>query len=147
MEFPKQEYWSGLPCPPPGDLPNPRIEPAVPVSPALAGRFFSAEPPWKPSSISWYFSKWGLPSTTTSDPGGQPGGGETTEQGGTSSWRNGRNRNIKFCSTMTNKACYQQLADQPPETYSPFALCQRHSEENLWNPESQHRLESRYWTT
>ena len=37
MRFPKQEYWSGLPFPPPGDLPDPGIEPA---SPALAGGFF-----------------------------------------------------------------------------------------------------------
>ena len=37
----RQEYWSGLPCPSLGDLPNPGIEPA---SPALAGRFFTAEP-------------------------------------------------------------------------------------------------------
>ena len=35
MGFSRQEYWSGLPCPPPGDLPNPGIEPASPVSPAL----------------------------------------------------------------------------------------------------------------
>ena len=35
--FSRQEYWSGLPFPPPGDLPNPEIEP---VSPALAGGFF-----------------------------------------------------------------------------------------------------------
>ena len=39
--FPRQEYWSGLPFPPPGDLPNPGIEPESPVSPALAGRFFT----------------------------------------------------------------------------------------------------------
>ena len=38
MGFSRQEYWGGLPCPPPGDLPNPRIEPG---SPALAGRFFT----------------------------------------------------------------------------------------------------------
>ena len=31
MGFPRQEYWSGLPCPPPGDLPNPGIEPMSPV--------------------------------------------------------------------------------------------------------------------
>ena len=36
--FSRQEYWSGLPCPPPGDLPNPGIEL---VSPALAGGFFT----------------------------------------------------------------------------------------------------------
>ena len=35
MEFPRQECWSGLPFPPPGDLPNPGIEPVSPASPAL----------------------------------------------------------------------------------------------------------------
>ena len=35
MEFSQQEYWSGLPCPPPGDLPDPGIEPEFPVSPGL----------------------------------------------------------------------------------------------------------------
>ena len=50
MGFSGQEYWSGLPFPtPPGDLPNPGIEPASPVSPALTGRFFTTEPPGKPS--------------------------------------------------------------------------------------------------
>ena len=34
---PRQEHWSGLPCPPPGDLPNPGIESMSLVSPALAG--------------------------------------------------------------------------------------------------------------
>ena len=43
MEFSKQEYWSGLSFPPPGDLPNPGIEPSSPVSPELAGRFFTVE--------------------------------------------------------------------------------------------------------
>ena len=35
MGFSRQEYWSGLPCPPPGDRPYPGIEPASPMSPAL----------------------------------------------------------------------------------------------------------------
>ena len=35
MEFPREEYWSGLPFPPPGDLPNPGIKPMSPESPAL----------------------------------------------------------------------------------------------------------------
>ena len=35
MGFSRQEYWSGLPCPPPGDLPDPGIEPKSPVVPAL----------------------------------------------------------------------------------------------------------------
>ena len=38
--FPRQEYWSGSPCPPPGDLPDPGIEHKSLMSPALAGRFF-----------------------------------------------------------------------------------------------------------
>ena len=50
MGFPRQEYWSGLPFPSPGDLPDPGVETASPVSPALAGRFFTTEPPGKPSS-------------------------------------------------------------------------------------------------
>ena len=41
MGFSRQEYWSGLPFPPPGDLPNPGIEPESLTSPALAGRFFT----------------------------------------------------------------------------------------------------------
>ena len=45
MEFSRQESWSGLPFPPPGDLPDRAIEP---TSPALAGGFFTTEPPWKP---------------------------------------------------------------------------------------------------
>ena len=35
MGFSRQEYWSGVPCPPPGDLPDPGIEPTSPLSPAL----------------------------------------------------------------------------------------------------------------
>ena len=41
MGFSRQEYWSGLPFPPLGDLPNPGVEPTSPVSPALAGGFFT----------------------------------------------------------------------------------------------------------
>ena len=39
--FSRQEYWGGLTCPPPGDFPNPGIEPISLGSPALAGRFFT----------------------------------------------------------------------------------------------------------
>ena len=42
MGFSRQEYWSGLPCPPPGDLPNPGFKPASLTSPALAGGFFTS---------------------------------------------------------------------------------------------------------
>ena len=47
MGFSRQEYWSGLPSPPPGDLPNPRIEPTSLTSPALAGGFFTISTIWK----------------------------------------------------------------------------------------------------
>ena len=42
--FSRQEYWSGLPFPPPGDFLNPEVEPASPTSPALAGGFLTTEP-------------------------------------------------------------------------------------------------------
>ena len=45
MGFSRQEYWSGLPYPSPGDLPNPGIEPSSPMSPAL---HFTTEPLGKP---------------------------------------------------------------------------------------------------
>ena len=48
MEYSRQEYWSRLPFPTPGDLPNPGIEPTSLVSPALAGGFFTTEPPGSP---------------------------------------------------------------------------------------------------
>ena len=48
MGFPRQEYWSGLPFSPSGDLPHSSIEPSSPASPALASRFFTTEPPGKP---------------------------------------------------------------------------------------------------
>ena len=44
MGFSRQEYWSWLPFPTPGDLPDPGIETSSLVSPALAGRFFISEP-------------------------------------------------------------------------------------------------------
>ena len=49
--FTRQEYWSGLPCPPPGDLPDPGIKPMYSVVPALAGEFFTTELPGKPIYI------------------------------------------------------------------------------------------------
>ena len=48
MEFSRQEYWSGFPFPSPGDIPHPRAEPMSVASPALAGRFFTIDPPGKP---------------------------------------------------------------------------------------------------
>ena len=47
MGFSRQEYWSGLPFPPPGDLPDPGIEPLSLASPALAGRFLTTSTTWE----------------------------------------------------------------------------------------------------
>ena len=47
MGFSRQAYWSGLPCPPPGDLPDPEIEPAFLMFPALAGGFFTTSTTWE----------------------------------------------------------------------------------------------------
>ena len=47
MGFSGQEYWSGLPCPPLGDLLDPGVEPTSLMSPALAGGFFIMVPPGK----------------------------------------------------------------------------------------------------
>ena len=51
MEFSRQEYWSGLSRPPPGDLSNPGMEPVSLTSPALAGRFFTTSTTWE--ALKW----------------------------------------------------------------------------------------------
>ena len=43
----RQEHWSGLPCPPPGDLPNPGTEPVSLMSPAFADGFFTTRATWE----------------------------------------------------------------------------------------------------
>ena len=47
MGFSRQEYWSGLPCPPPGDLSDPGMKPMSSVFPALAGGYFTTCASWK----------------------------------------------------------------------------------------------------
>ena len=54
MGFPQQECWNGLQFPSPGDLPRPGIKP---VSPILAGRFFTIKPPGKPRKQVTSFQK------------------------------------------------------------------------------------------
>ena len=83
MGFSRQEYWSRLPFPPPGNLPDPGIEPA---SPALAGIFFPTAPPGKPHKC--LLRKWsgaalarGLPSVSPHLAQGAPGAS------GATSWR------------------------------------------------------------
>ena len=46
MGFSRQDYWSGLPCPPPRDVPEPGMEPTSLKSPTLAGRFFTTSASW-----------------------------------------------------------------------------------------------------
>ena len=57
MGFSRWEDWSGLPCPPPGDLPNPGTEPATLRSPELAGRCFASSATWEVpiSRENWFF--------------------------------------------------------------------------------------------
>ena len=51
MGFSRQENWSGLPCPPPRDLPNPGIKSASLTSPALAGGFFTTSTTWEAPKV------------------------------------------------------------------------------------------------
>ena len=51
IEFSRQEYWSGLPCPPPGDLPDPGIESWLPT---LQADFLLSEPLGKPDTVNYY---------------------------------------------------------------------------------------------
>jgi len=54
MGFSRQEYWSRLPCPPSGDLPDPGIEPAPIIPPALVGGFFIINATWETQVGRWY---------------------------------------------------------------------------------------------
>ena len=60
MGFSRQEYWSGLLCPPPGDLPDPGIKPTSLISRPLAGGFFTTSATWEApltSRVLFKFSK------------------------------------------------------------------------------------------
>ena len=52
MGFFRQEYWSGLPCPPPGDILNPGIKLSSLTTPALAGGFFTTSATWENQGLS-----------------------------------------------------------------------------------------------
>ena len=58
MEFSRQEYWSGLPFPSPGDLPNPEIKPISLEPTALAGEFFFHWATWKAYIYIWKVYIW-----------------------------------------------------------------------------------------
>ena len=53
IEFSTQEYWTGLPCPPPWDLPHPGIELMSLMSPALAGKFLTTGATWEDPVEAW----------------------------------------------------------------------------------------------
>ena len=55
MRFSRQEYWSGLPCPSSGDLPNPGMEPVSLTSPALADEFLTTNSTWEALSYVYAF--------------------------------------------------------------------------------------------
>ena len=57
LRFSRQESWSGLPFPPPGDLPDPEIEPMSPMSPAFTGSFCTTEPSRGPKLDQWQISR------------------------------------------------------------------------------------------
>ena len=59
MGFSRQGCWSGLPSPPPGDLPGPGIEPMSPTSPAFAGGFFTISTSWEAHTQTGISEKWG----------------------------------------------------------------------------------------
>ena len=61
VEFPRQEYWSGLPFPPPGDLPNPGIKLMPRVSPASAGRLLFTTTAWEALHICLHKARHSLP--------------------------------------------------------------------------------------
>ena len=67
MGFSRQEYWSGFPCPPPGDLPNPGIEPR---SPALQADSLPSEPLGMSGNVGL---NWRCREAAASDPGPSPG--------------------------------------------------------------------------
>ena len=78
MGFSRQEYWSRLPLPSPGDLPDLGMEPESPASPALAGRFFTTSATWEALSIdgfllAYQYTGW---STNASQGAGEEAGAE-----------------------------------------------------------------------
>ena len=69
MGFSRQEYWSRLPYPPPGDLPNPGIESTSLMSPALAGGFFTTSSMWEAHFMVWLASNLKNKLSPRCDPG------------------------------------------------------------------------------
>ena len=73
MGFFKQEYWSGFPCPPPEEIPNPVIEPETLTSPALEGRVFITSATWKAAAAAAAKSLQSCPTLCDPIDGSPPG--------------------------------------------------------------------------
>ena len=87
MGFSRQGYWSGMPFPPPGDLPDPGIKPVSLRSPVLAGGFFTTEPPGKPYRDAECPQCWGaLRPTGRECPGCQETGNRVSPNPCSSDW-------------------------------------------------------------
>ena len=69
MGFSRQEYWSGLPCFPPEDLPKPGIKLSFLTSPALEGRFFTSGTTWEAHVIIIHLSKHAMHNTKSKPKG------------------------------------------------------------------------------
>ncbi|CAN0555726.1 unnamed protein product [Rangifer tarandus platyrhynchus] len=84
MGFSRQKYWSGLPCPPPGDLPDPGMEPTS-LKPGMAGRFTATRETTPPLSLAFgkagYFTGMLLISRPQASPSPSHGSLRVTELG------------------------------------------------------------------
>ena len=69
VRFSRQDFWSGFPCPPPGELPDPGLKPMSLMSPAMACGFFTTSTAWEAPFLIWllisvFSSSLILPGTT-----------------------------------------------------------------------------------
>ena len=98
MEFSRLEYWSGLPFPLPGNLPDPGMESRSPAPPALAGRFFTTSATWEALLVLCFFlgrymervnlGRWLSGKESSAGDAGQiPGLGRSPERGNGNSLR------------------------------------------------------------
>ena len=124
MGFSRQEYWSGLPCPPPGDLPDPGIEPTSLISPALAGGCFSTSATWE-AYIRLQFNSVQFSHSVVSD-SLQPHESQhatayywSKNISGTKQWENPRIQCVNEMETITyeklsHDAIFHQTEENPP---------------------------------
>ena len=122
MGFSRQEYWSGLPFPPPGGLPDPGIEPGSPPAPALSGGSFTTEPPGKTQfpgwasalqPLSWFVAPPALPLRSPHKGQRAPGAGDTMRGSGWSFPGRGHGNPRAFGSAVRCQASPLMAPAQP----------------------------------